>query len=265
MMRLIDTHAHLYAQQFKEDRDAMIERAKAVGVQQFFLPNIDQASIPGMLELEKRYPGECFAMMGLHPCSVKEDYEEQLATVRAWLDKRPFVAVGEIGIDLYWDKTFVEAQKEAFLKQIHWAKELDLPIVIHSREATDLIIDILEGLPEGTARGIFHCFGGSLEQAQRIIDLGFYLGIGGVVTFKKAGLDKTLASIDLEHLVLETDAPYLAPVPYRGKRNESAYIYKVAEKIAAIKAVSIEKVAQVTTANAEAVFSFTTASIEDAE
>ena len=264
-MRLIDTHAHLYAQQFDQDRGDMIARAKAAGVRQFFLPNIDQASIPGMLELEEKYPGECFAMMGLHPCSVKEDYEQQLSTVRAWLDKRPFVAVGEIGIDLYWDKTFVDEQKEAFLRQVHWAKELDLPIVIHSREATDLIIDLLEDLPEGTARGIFHCFGGSPEQAQRIIDLGFYLGIGGVLTFKKAGLDKTLELIDLQHLVLETDAPYLAPTPYRGKRNESAYIYKVAEKLADVKGVSLEEVARVTTANAQAIFSFTTASIEDAE
>jgi len=218
-----------------------------------------------MLELEKKYPGQCFAMMGLHPCSVKEDYEQELAAVRKWLDKRSFAAVGEIGIDLYWDKTFFEQQKDAFLKQVHWAKELDLPIVIHSREATDIIIDLLAALPEGTARGIFHCFGGSPEQARRIIDLGFYLGIGGVVTFKKSGLDKTLAEIDLEHLVLETDAPYLAPTPYRGKRNESAYIYKVAEKIAEIKERELEEVAQITSRNADAIFSLSAAAMKDAE
>ncbi|HKK74156.1 MAG TPA: TatD family hydrolase [Saprospiraceae bacterium] len=264
-MRLIDTHAHLYAEQFDKDRAAMIARAREVGVRQFFLPNIDRNSIPGMLELEKKYPGQCFAMMGLHPCSVKEDYEQELAAVRKWLDKRSFAAVGEIGIDLYWDKTFFEQQKDAFLKQVHWAKELDLPIVIHSREATDIIIDLLAALPEGTARGIFHCFGGSPEQARRIIDLGFYLGIGGVVTFKKSGLDKTLAEIDLEHLVLETDAPYLAPTPYRGKRNESAYIYKVAEKIAEIKERELEEVAQITSRNADAIFSLSAAAMKDAE
>lgn len=265
IMRWIDTHAHLYAEQFDEDRAAMMERAREVGVQQFFLPNIDHSSIPRMLAMEEAYPGQCFAMMGLHPCSVKEDYEQELATVRQWLDQRPFVAVGEIGIDLYWDKTFFEQQKEAFLRQVHWAKELDVPIVIHSRAATDIIIELLAALPEGSARGIFHCFGGSPEQARRIINLGFYLGIGGVVTFKKSGLDKTLAEIELEHLVLETDAPYLAPTPYRGKRNESAYLYKVSEKVAEIKKVSIAEVARITSNNAEAVFSLSGASASGTE
>jgi TatD DNase family protein len=253
-MQLIDTHAHLYASQFDEDRVEMIERAQAQGVAQFFLPNIDQSSIPGMLELEASYPGVCYAMMGLHPCSVNENFEEELATVRQWLDQRSFVAIGEIGIDLYWDKTFFEQQKVAFLRQVAWAQELSLPIVIHARESTDIIIELLEDLPAGTVCGIFHCFGGSLAQARRIIDLGFYLGIGGVVTFKKSGLDKTLADIDLAHLVLETDAPYLAPTPFRGKRNESAYLLQVAEKVAAIKGVSLAEVARVTTANAAAVF-----------
>lgn len=264
-MRLIDTHAHLYAKPFDEDRAEMMNRAREVGVEQFYLPNIDQSSIPGMLDMEKTYPGQCFAMMGLHPCSVKEDYEQELAVVRQWLEKRPFAAVGEIGMDLYWDKAFLEQQKEAFLRQVNWAKEYDLPIVIHSREATDMIIDLLAALPEGTARGIFHCFGGSAEQARRIIDLGFYLGIGGVVTFKKSGLDKSLKEIDLKHIVLETDAPYLAPTPYRGKRNESAYLYQVAQKIAAIKQVELAEVARITSQNAETIFSFSAASVKETE
>lgn len=253
-MRLIDTHTHLYAEQFDTDREEMIRRAQEMGVTRFFLPNIDRASIPGMLTLEEAYPGVCFPMMGLHPCSVKENYLEELAIVKEWLDKRHFVAVGEIGIDLYWDKTFVEEQKDAFLTQIGWAQERNIPIVIHSREATDIIIELLEGLPKDSVKGIFHCFGGNLEQARRIIDLGFYLGIGGVLTFKKAGLDKTLSSINLEHIVLETDAPYLAPTPYRGKRNESAYIYKVAQKLAEVKGVSLEDVAAITSRNALEVF-----------
>lgn len=253
-MRLIDTHAHLYAEQFDDDRTEMIQRAEEVGVGQFFLPNIDHTSIAGMLALEKAYPGKCFPMMGLHPTSVKENYQEELAIVKDWLDKRPFVAVGEIGMDLYWDKTYVEEQKEAFVTQIGWAQEREIPIVIHSRDATDIIIEILETFPKGSIGGIFHCFGGSLDQAQRIIDLGFYLGIGGVLTFKKSGLDKTIVSVDMEHIVLETDAPYLAPTPYRGKRNESAYIYKVAEKLAAVKGLEIEEIARITTRNAERVF-----------
>ena len=253
-MQLIDTHTHLYLKQFDEDRDAMIQRAFEQEVEAFYLPNIDSTTIDDLLALEKAYPEHCFAMMGLHPCSVKENYKEELAIVKEWLDKRPFCAVGEIGIDLYWDKTFFEEQKEAFLTQIEWAVELDIPIVIHSRESTDIIIDILREVKQPRLRGIFHCFGGSVEQAEAIIDLGFLLGIGGVVTFKKSGLDKTMEQISLDHVVLETDSPYLAPTPYRGKRNESAYVRLVAQKLAEVKALTLEEVARQSTANALKLF-----------
>mgnify|MGYP002624486040 CR=1 FL=1 len=253
-MSSIDTHTHLYLKQFDEDRDEMMQRAFNNGVEQFYLPNIDSNSVEDMLRLEARYPDHCFAMMGLHPCSVKENFREELALVRQWLDKRSFCAVGEIGIDLYWDKTFFEQQKEAFFTQIDWAVELDIPIVIHSRESTDIIIDLLTEVMRPGLRGIFHCFGGTIEQAEAIIDLGFLLGIGGVLTFKKSGLDKTLKAIDLEHIVLETDSPYLAPVPYRGKRNESAYIKLVAEKLAEVKGLTLEVVARITKANALKIF-----------
>ncbi len=252
---LVDTHAHLYSEKFKDDRDEMIQRAVDNGVEQFFLPNIDNSSIEGMLALEKKYPNRCFPMMGLHPCSVQKNYKEELATVKAWLDKRPFCAVGEIGLDLYWDKTFFEQQKDAFRQQINWAKDLDVPIVIHSRESTSEVIEIIKAEKTDKLRGIFHCFGGSVEEANTIIDLGFYLGIGGVLTFKKAGLDKTMEEIDLAHVVLETDSPYLAPTPKRGKRNESAYTRLVAEKLAEIKGLSLEEVAAITTKNANEVFS----------
>ncbi len=254
-MRLVDTHAHLYLGQFDADRDEMIQRAIEKGVDKFFLPNIDSASIEGMLALEEAYPEHCFPMMGLHPCSVRENFEEELAIVRQWLDERPFSAVGEIGIDLYWDKAYFEQQKEAFLVQAAWAKELGMPIVIHTREAIDITIDLVESIKDERLQGVFHCFSGSPEQARRILGLGFYLGIGGVLTFKNSGLDKVMASIGLEGVVLETDAPYLAPVPYRGQRNESAYVYLVAEKLARIKELSVEEVAEATTRNAEALFS----------
>lgn len=253
-MRLIDTHTHIYLEEFDEDREEMIQRALDSGVEQFFLPNIDSSSITRMLDLEEAYPGRCFAMMGLHPCSVKENFKEELAIVREWLDERPFCAVGEIGIDLYWDKTFLEQQKEAFLIQVDWAKELGVPIVIHSREATDILIELVEQAKDERLTGVFHCFSGTEEQARRIIGLGFYLGIGGVVTFKNAGLDKVMEKAGLEHVVLETDSPYLAPVPRRGKRNESAYVRLVAEKLAAIKGISFREVAEVTTKNAERLF-----------
>jgi len=253
-MRLIDTHTHLYSKKFEQDRAEMIQRAIDSEVEQFFLPNIDRSSVEGMMALEEQYPGRCFAMMGLHPCSVKEDYKAELAAVEDWLGKRPFCAIGEIGIDLYWDETFFEQQKEAFVQQINWAKSLGLPIVIHSREATDIIIDILEQEKDERLRGIFHCFTGDRAQAERIIGLGFLLGIGGVVTFKNAGLDQTVKDIALEQLVLETDAPYLAPAPKRGKRNESAYVRLVAEKVAAVQGCSFAEVARQTTANAEALF-----------
>ncbi|MCI5082388.1 MAG: TatD family hydrolase [Saprospiraceae bacterium] len=253
-MILIDTHTHLYAKQFDEDRAEMMQRAFDEQVDYFYLPNIDSSSIEGMLQLEQAYPEKCFAMMGLHPCSVKDNYKEELRIVKEWLDKRPFVAIGEIGIDLYWDKTYFEQQKEAFLTQIEWAKALDIPIVIHSREATSIIIELLREVKDDRLRGIFHCFTGSVEEAEAIIDLGFLLGIGGVLTFKNAGLDKTMAQVDLSHVVLETDAPYLAPVPYRGKRNESSYVRKVAEKLAQIHAKPVEEIARITSENAQALF-----------
>ena len=200
------------------------------------------------------YPRYCYLMMGLHPCSVQENFEEELAIVKKWLDQRAFCAVGEIGLDLYWDKSFFAQQQEAFRRQISWAKELGLPIVIHSRNSTKEVLQILQEEKEERLRGIFHCFGGSVEEAKEIIDLGFYLGIGGVLTFKKAGLDQTMAEISLDHVVLETDSPYLAPVPYRGKRNESSYIHQIATKLASIKNISLDEVAATTTINARKIF-----------
>lgn len=251
---LVDTHTHIYLDQFDDDRAEMMQRAKDNGVEKFYLPNIDSSSIDAMLNLEKLHPGTCVAMMGLHPCSVKENYKEELAIVKSWLDKRVFCAIGEIGIDLHWDTSTFEIQKEAFRTQIKWAKELDVPIVIHSRKSTKEVIDVLREEKDDRLRGIFHCFGGSVEEAKSIIDLGFYLGIGGVVTFKKAGLDKTMEDIPLENVVLETDSPYLSPSPYRGKRNESGYVKLVAEKLAAIKNRTLEEVAEITSKNALDIF-----------
>lgn len=254
LMRLIDTHAHLYASQFDEDRDAMIQRAFDAGIEKIYLPNIDNTSIKAMLDLEKAYPDQCIAMMGLHPCSVQENYKAELSIVEKWLEKRAFSAIGEIGIDLYWDTSFFEQQKEAFILQVNWAKELNLPIVIHSRESLDIIIDLLQPLQDGRLSGIFHCFGGNPEQAAAIIDMGFLMGIGGVLTFKKSGLAQTLEKVDLRHLVLETDAPYLAPTPHRGKRNESAYSRIVAEKLAEVKGTTLEVVGEITSENAALLF-----------
>lgn len=253
-MKIIDTHTHLYLEEFAADIDSIIQRAEQAGVQQFYLPGIDSEVINAMLALEEKYPGKCLAMMGLHPCSVKENYRGELEIVKDWLTKRKFSAVGEIGLDFYWDKTHIKEQYEAFRLQCHWAIEYNLPIVIHTRNAMQETINIVkEYVPKG-ARGIFHCFGGSFESAKEIIKAGFYLGIGGVLTYKKAGLAEVLADVSLEHLVLETDAPFLTPVPFRGKRNEPAYLKYVIEKLAEIKKVSVEEVAAVTTANAEKIF-----------
>ena len=255
-MHLIDTHAHLYLKQFDKDREAILQRAIENGVEEFFLPNIDSSSIDALLDLEAKYPDRCHAMMGLHPCSVDANFEKELEVVEEWLKKRPFCAIGEIGLDLHWDTTFFEQQKEAFKIQINWAKELNIPIVIHSRKSAWEVIEVLRAEKDERLKGIFHCFGGTIEEANAIIELGFYLGIGGVLTFKKAGLDKTLEQVDLKHIVLETDAPYLAPVPYRGKRNESAYIRIIAEKLALVKNVALEKVAHITSSNAKKIFVF---------
>jgi TatD DNase family protein len=252
---LIDTHAHLYAKEFDFDRDAMISRAISQGVEKFYLPNVDLESIPRMLELEAKYPERCFAMMGLHPCSVEADYKTVLSEIEKQLYARKFVAVGEIGLDYYWSKEFVAAQKDAFRIQCRWAIDLNIPIIIHARESMDDLIQIVkEEKKDERLRGIFHCFGGTLEQAQQIIDLGFWMGIGGVLTYKKSGLDEIVKDIPLEWLVLETDAPYLTPVPHRGKRNESGYLRFVAERLAEIKGISLEQLGYITTANALKIF-----------
>ena len=253
-MELIDTHAHLYLDAFTEDRKEMLARARQAGVNAIYLPNIDPSSITPMLELEQSYPDFCFAMMGLHPCSVGEDFREALATIREWLERRHFCAIGEIGIDLYWDKSFRIQQEEAFLEQVNWAIEFDLPIVIHARESLDIILDLIEPMEQGRLKGIFHCFTGTVDQAQRIQDLGFLMGIGGVLTYKKSGLDEVLRRVPLSCLVLETDAPYLSPVPFRGKRNESAYLPYIAAKIAEIYGTTIEEVGRQTARNAKDLF-----------
>jgi len=253
-MQWIDTHAHLYSKEFAQDREAMIARSLEAGVHKMLLPNIDEASIPGMLDLEVRYPGQCFAMMGLHPCYVTENVKAEMTWVRDWLEKRPFIAVGEIGLDFYWDKTFTAQQHQAFREQLEMAKAYRLPVVIHSRESTRQCIDDVKAMQDGGLTGVFHCFSGTLEEAREVIDLGFYLGIGGVVTFKKSGLDKIVEQIDLQHIVMETDAPYLAPVPYRGKRNESAYIPLIGQMVADVKHLKIEEVAAITSSNAHKLF-----------
>jgi TatD DNase family protein len=253
-MELIDTHAHLYSDEFDGDRAEILDRAVASGIRAVFLPNVDSASIGPMLALEAAYPGVCFAMMGLHPCSVGENYREELAIVRDWLNRRHFHAIGEIGIDLYWDKTYRTQQEEAFLLQARWAVELDLPIVIHAREALDIILDLLQPVAGPKLRGIFHCFSGTAEQAARILDLGFLLGIGGVLTYKKSGLDEVLKTVPLTSLVLETDAPYLSPVPFRGKRNESTYITYIAGHLARLYDTTPEAIGWQTTQTAKKLF-----------
>ena len=253
-MIFTDTHTHLYLEDFASDRDLLITEAMTKGVQRFFLPNIDSSSVPALTELSEKYPEQCFPMMGLHPCSVKENWKEEIALVEKLLAERKYVAVGEIGMDLYWDKTFVKEQEIVFRRQIDLANKYKLPVSIHSRESFEELYTILLDKKKEAPCGVFHCFTGSVDQAKRAIDLGFYLGIGGVVTFKNSGLDKVIAEIDLEHLVLETDAPYLAPAPFRGKRNLPEYIIKVAERIAEIKGVPMEVVAKITTENSKKIF-----------
>ena len=218
------------------------------------MPAIDSKTHDKMLEIEKLNPAQCFAMMGLHPCSVKENFRDELAIIKKYLAEREFVAIGEIGLDFYWDKTYVVEQFESFRLQISWARHLELPIVIHSRNSIDQCIEVVRQKQNGKLSGVFHCFSGSLEQAKEIIGLGFYLGIGGVLTYKKSGLDNILELIDMKHILLETDAPYLTPVPFRGKRNEPAYIKLVAEKLAGVKGIPVEEVAKITTENADALF-----------
>ncbi|HHC79197.1 MAG TPA: TatD family deoxyribonuclease [Flavobacteriia bacterium] len=251
---LTDTHTHLYSEQFDEDRTAMIQRAIDKGVSRFFIPAIDSSYTEAMLQLEKDFPESVFLMMGLHPTSIKENYKEELAMVKEWLQKRNFYAIGEIGIDLYWDTTFLQQQQEAFKTQIEWAKEKELPIVIHCRDAFDEIFEILEEVQDEKLRGIFHCFTGTLAQAQRAISYNMKLGIGGVVTFKNGNINKFLHEIPLGQIVLETDAPYLAPTPYRGKRNESSYLINVLDKLVDIYNLTPEKIAAITTQNSKEIF-----------
>ena len=251
---ITDTHTHLYSDQFDTDRKTMIQRAKDAGVSRFFIPAIDSSYTENMLSLEKENPDDVFLMMGLHPTSVKENYLEELNLVKEWLEKREFCAIGEIGMDLYWDKSFLTQQQEAFRTQIKWAKEKKLPINIHCRDAFDEIFEILEAEKSDDLRGIFHCFTGTLEQAKLAISYNMKLGIGGVATFKNGKIDKFLNEIDIKHIVLETDSPYLAPTPFRGKRNESAFITNVVDKLVDIYNLSFQEIAEITTQNSKDVF-----------
>jgi TatD DNase family protein len=253
-MLLTDTHTHLYYEQDEEKQAALMQRCFDHDINRLFLPNVDLASVEMINSLVSRYPENCFAMAGLHPCDVKEGYESLLSSIYDSIAGRKIYAIGEIGIDLYWDKTTLGFQQAAFKEQIKWAKDLGLPIIIHCREAFDEVFQVLESERDEKLFGILHCFTGNLEQALHAIDLGFYLGIGGVVTYKKAGLDLVLADVPLEKLVLETDSPYLAPVPFRGKPNESSYLIHIAQKVADIYQVSFEQVAEVTTANSVQIF-----------
>ncbi len=253
-MMITDTHTHLYAEQFDQDRDLVIQKALSMGIKRFFVPAIDGSYYKKMFALEKAFPENVFLMAGLHPTHVKSDYKKELEIVKKQLDNHHFYAIGEIGMDLYWDKTFVKEQQEAFLLQISWAKERAMPIVIHCRDAFDEIFEVLDQVNDDKLFGIFHCFTGNQQQADQIVNYGFKLGIGGVVTFKNGGLDKFLAEIPLEHIVLETDAPYLAPVPYRGKRNESSYLINVLDKLVDIYRVNPEEIARITTQNSREIF-----------
>lgn len=254
---MIDTHTHLYAEEFDEDRKEAIQRALDKGITGFYLPAIDSESHAKMLQLEAEYPGKVFSMMGLHPCYVKpETWEKELEIVKNYLDERAFPAIGEIGIDLYWDQSTLDIQVKAFEQQIDWAIEKDLPIVIHTRESFDETFEVLEKKKHPKLRGIFHCFSGNLEQAKHANDLNFILGIGGVVTFKNGKIDQFLQEIPLDKIVLETDSPYLAPVPYRGKRNESSYLDLVAGKLVDIYGVDFSEIDRITTENAKKLFAY---------
>ena len=256
-MMFIDTHTHLFVEQFNEDREEVVQRATDAGVEVMLLPNIDLESIPQMNELAAKYPNNCFPMMGLHPGSVDQNWKQTLQTIEKELFENKYIAIGEIGIDLYWSREFEEAQKEVFRQQVLWAKELGKPIVIHAREAFDEIFEIIDELNDESLTGIFHCFTGTLEQANHVIDYGgFKMGLGGVLTYKKSGLDKVIENVDLKHLVLETDSPYLPPTPYRGKRNESSYLLHIAEKLADVQSITLKQVAEVTTQNAKEIFNW---------
>ncbi|WP_314060871.1 TatD family hydrolase [Empedobacter brevis] len=252
---LIDTHTHLYSEQFENDIDEVIARAKQNGVERFYLPAIDKSYTDRMLKLENQHQDSMFAMMGVHPCSVHPDtIAEELNHVREWIDKRPFKAIGEIGIDLYWEKEFLKTQQDAFKTQISWAKEKNLPIVIHCRDAFNEIFEVLEEVKDEQLFGIFHCFSGTKEEAQRAIDFNLKLGIGGIITFKNGRIDQFLGDFDLQHIVLETDSPYLAPVPFRGKRNESSYLTHVCDRLVDVYHKTPIEIAAITTKNALDIF-----------
>jgi len=253
---MIDTHCHLYLDDFLEDRKQMFDRANDAGITKFYLPAIDKSTHAKMLELETEYKDVCRAMIGLHPCSVKENFEEELSVIRKLLEERKFAGIGETGLDFYWDKSFVKQQYESLERQAEWAIEFQTPLILHTRDAMDETIDTISKFKGRGLKGIFHCFGGDLDQANKIMDLGFYMGIGGVITYKKSGLSETIKDIPLEFLVLETDAPYLSPVPFRGKRNESSYLSFIAKQIAESKSIQVEEVDAVTTQNANSLFPY---------
>lgn len=251
---MIDSHAHIYAKEFDDDRDEVVQRALDLGINKILLPNIDLESIEPMLATQAAYPTVCHSMMGLHPCYVNDNIQQDLAVIRGWFEKHNFIAVGEIGIDLYWDKTHQSEQEYAFQAQLQWAKELHLPVVIHTRDSIDQTLEILTKEQDGNLTGVFHCFGGSVEQAQAINALGFHLGIGGVSTFKNGGMDKVIPHLNLNYVILETDSPYLAPTPHRGKRNEPSFMPLVAQRIADLRDISIEDVTQLTDRNTHVLF-----------
>ena len=251
---IIDTHSHIYLPEFRDDLDQILKRAENEEIKLILMPAIDNETHLSMLGIEDHHPEKCLAMMGLHPCSVKEGYKQELKIMEDYFEKRRFVAVGETGLDFYWDRTFTKEQYESFQIQIDLAKQYDIPVVIHSRNSIDECIKVIRENQQGNLKGVFHCFSGNEKQAKEITDLGFYLGIGGMVTFKNSGLDKVMVDIDMKNVVLETDAPYLAPVPFRGKRNECSYLKYVVEKLADIKNVTKQEVANITTKNAKELF-----------
>ena len=253
-MHFIDTHAHVYAAELTSDLDLVMKNALAIGINKIIMPAIDSSSLDAMLKVEQQFPENCIAMMGLHPCYVKENYKEELKLVEEWIGKRKFIAIGEIGLDFYWDKTFAKEQHIVFETQMQWALDLHLPIAIHTRNAMGETIEAVKPFAKKGLRGVFHCFSGSKESAEQIIGMGFYLGLGGVLTYKNAGVAEAIKDIPMEYIVLETDAPYLAPVPYRGKTNEPAYMIEVAKKLAEIKSLPLHEVAAITTSNAEKLF-----------
>ena len=255
-MRFIDTHAHIYDTGFQEDMDSVMSSAKLSGIEKIYMPNIDSTCIDAMMDMETKYPGICIPMMGLHPCYVKENYQEELAIVEGWLPKRKFAAIGEIGLDYYWDKTFAKEQQLVFEKQMQWGLDYDLPINIHTRNAMGETIEMVKPFAKKGLKGIFHCFSGSKESAEQIIDMGFLLGLGGVLTYKNAGIAEAVKDIPMEFLVLETDAPYLPPVPHRGKRNEPGYVFHVATFLSELRGQGLAEIGRVTTENARRLFAF---------